>query len=114
MGCDYYIQSELVVEYIDTNGGMSTTKTNRTLEKGYIFNVADMDSDDDDETQYKKYLEEIDKNIARYTYKKNLYENELWIKSSYEKNYKKDIQIMCPTMIRLVKVYKDYHAWKRF
>ena len=54
MGCDYYTQSELVIEYIDMNGARSITKTNRTIEKRYVFNVPDEDSDDDEETQLPK------------------------------------------------------------
>ena len=113
MGCDYYIQSELVIEYVDDKGARSVTKTGRTLEKGYIFNVPDEDSDDDEETQYQKFKEEIERRIAKNTYKKILYENDGWIKASYEKRYKKECQIICPRMVKLLKVYKDYNAWER-
>jgi hypothetical protein len=51
--------------------------------------------------------------INEYTYKKMLYENEKWVKSSYEKKYVKELKIICPRMVKLVKVYKDNTAWKR-
>jgi len=114
MGCDYYTQSELVIEYVDDKGAISKTRTNRVLEKGYVFSVPDADSDDDYETQSKKYDEYIEKMINEHTYKKMLYDNEEWIKSSYEKKYAKDLNIICPRMVKLVKVYKDHSAWKRF
>ena len=113
MGCDYYIHSDLVIEYFDNKGTISTTRTNRILEKGYIFNVPDEDSDEDQETQYKKYIEEIERLVSKNTYKKILYENEKWIKSSYEKKYSKELTLLCPGMIKIVKIYKDYSAWKR-
>jgi hypothetical protein len=113
MGCDYYKQSELVIEYIDNNGAISVTKTNRIVEKGYIFHITDNDSDDDEETQNEKYKKELEKRISENTYKKMLYENNSWTKSSYEKKYKNELFILCPRMVKLVKIYKDYYAWKR-
>jgi len=38
MGCDYYIQNELVIEYHDKSGRINTIYTNRSVEKGYVFN----------------------------------------------------------------------------
>jgi hypothetical protein len=113
MGCDYYTQSELVIEYMDEKGSICKTITNRVLERGYIWDVPDVDSDDDCQTQSKKYDEYIEKIINEHTYKKMLYENEQWIKSSYEKKYRKDLYIICPRIIKLIKVYKVYTAWKR-
>jgi hypothetical protein len=114
MGCDYYTQSELVIEYVDDKGAISKTRTNRVLEKGYVFSVPDEDSDDDEETQLQKYNKYIEKMINEHTYKKMLYDNEEWVKSSYEKKYVKDLKMICPRMVKLVKMYKDYTAWKRF
>jgi hypothetical protein len=113
MGCDYYTQSELVIEYVDDRGAISKTRTNRVLEKGYVFSIPDEDSDDDEETQLQKYNKYIEKMINKNTYKKMLYDNEEWVKSSYEKKYVKDLKMICPRMVKLVKVYKDYTAWER-
>lgn len=112
MGCDYYITSELVIEYIDTMGALSKTITNRILEKGYIMSVPEQDSDDDIETQQKKYDEELERTIDRRKYKKIMYENEKWVKSSYEKRYVKDLKFLCPNMVKIIKIYKDYNSWK--
>ncbi len=113
MGCDYYTQSELVIEYIDDKGAISKTRTNRNVEKGYIFYVPEEDSDDDQETQHKKFMDELQRKIMKNTHKKILYENEEWVKSSYEKKYVKDLKMICPRMVKLLKIYKDYTAWER-
>ncbi len=111
MDCHYYIQSELVIEYIDVNGAKSITKTERTLEKRYVLIVTDEDSDNDEETLLQKLKEKIERRISKNTYKKMLYENNVWVKLSYEKRYKKELQIICPRIVKLVKMYKDYRAW---
>lgn len=113
MGCDYYVQSDLVVVYYDNKGTLSTTRTNRILEKGYIMELPDKDSDDDEDTQYKKWKDELRRRIEKYTYKKILYEDEKWIKASYEKRYLNDLQILCPRIVKVIKIYKDYYAWER-
>jgi len=51
--------------------------------------------------------------INENTYKKMLYEKDEWIKSSYEKKYIKDLNMSCPRMVKLIKVYKDHTAWER-
>jgi hypothetical protein len=78
-----------------------------------VFSIPDEDSDDDEETQYQKFKEELTRRINKNTYKKILYENDVWVKSSYEKKYVKELKIICPRMVKLVKVYKDYTAWER-
>lgn len=112
MVCDYYIQSDLVVVFYDNQGALSTTKTNRILEKGYLIQISDKEPDDDENIYYKKYKEELKSCIERNTYKKILYENNKWIKKSYEKKYLKEINRICPRMIKLVRIYKDYYAWE--
>ena len=111
MVCDYYIQSELVIEFIETNGALSKTRTNRIVKRGYIMNIPDNDSDDDFETQEIKYNKELEKIMSQNTYNKILYENDRWIKLSYEKRYLKDIHILCPTMVKLIKIYKENTTW---
>ena len=111
MVCDYYIQTELVIEFSEMNGSLSKTTTNRMINRGYIMNIPDNDSDDDYDTQDKKYKKELEKKISENTYQKMLYENDRWVKSSYEKRYLRNITILCPTMIKLIRVYKDISAF---
>ena len=42
-----------------------------------------------------------------------LYEENKWIKKSYEKKYSKEINMICPKIVKLVKVYTDHYAWER-
>jgi hypothetical protein len=58
-------------------------------------------------------MAEIDKITNEKTYVKILYENDKWVSPSYEKKYKNEIKILCPKFVKLIKVYKDYSAWKR-
>ena len=57
MCCDYYIQTDLVIVYLDSNNRFSKTMTNRNIRKIYINHIHDFDSDDDDESQKQKYSE---------------------------------------------------------
>lgn len=114
MSFDYFVKSELVIDFIDEKGAMCKTITNRSLKKEHLKDYPDKDSDDDEEIQLKKYHEELERIIKKYTYKKTLFENNLWIKESYEKRYTKNFKILCPNMVKIEKVYKNYTAWKRF
>ena len=40
MGCDYYIKTELIIEYLDIIGKISLISTNHSLEKGYVYKVS--------------------------------------------------------------------------
>lgn len=113
MSCDYYIQSELVIEFIDEKECMCKTKTNRGLTKVYVFNIPNKDSDDDEETQLQKYKKYIEKIIYKNTYKKVLYNNETWVKELYKNRYLQELKMICPRMVKLIKMYKDYIAWER-
>lgn len=113
MGCDYYIQSELVILYYDDKGMLSTIKTNINLEKGYVVSVYDEDSDDDDKKHTNKWKIKLDKSIRKNTYKKILYEDDKWFKESYQTKYLHYLNILFPRMVKLVKIYKDVSAWER-
>jgi|LakMenEpi03Aug12_release.lakeMendotaPanAssembly.Ray.scaffolds.fasta_scaffold416292_2 hypothetical protein len=112
MGCDYYTQTELVVEYVDENGFIYKTISNINQEKGYVFNIPDANSDDDEETMYNKYDKYIEIIINRNKYIKILYENDEWINPLYENKYKNELLILYPRIYKLVKVYKNHTAWK--
>jgi len=113
MGCDYYVQTELVIEYVDMMGRISSIRTNRRLDKRYIFDYIDYDSDDDQETSYKKYIAEIERKIEENTYNKIIFENDNWIKESYRKKYEEQINREFKEIHTLKKIYKKTTAWKR-
>jgi hypothetical protein len=88
MGCDYYVRTELVIEYLDKMGRLSKIYTDVFINKGYIFQISDYDSDDDFETADKKYNIEIERRIQENTYNKIIFDNDIWIKETYKKNLK--------------------------
>jgi hypothetical protein len=105
MEYDYIIQSDLIIEYIDINGTISKTHTNRQVKKYYI-NVNQFE-DSDYEEEYKKQLNTC---ILENTRKKMLFENDNWIKESYRKRYEKKLLGICPRLNKLIRVYKNYIA----
>lgn len=113
MGCDYYIGSELVIKYYDKNGILKTILTDQTQQKGYIYNYIGEDSDDDDETSYNKFNDEIERRIQNNTFNKILFENGEWGKESYELKYKKYLMKTYEDIVQFYKIYKRYYGWKR-
>jgi len=113
MGCDYYIQTELVIEYIDKNGRLSTIYTDIFINKGYIFQISDYDSDDVWETADKKYNAEIQRRIQENTYNKFIFDNDNWIKQSYKKKFEQRLMREFKEIDNIKKIYKKTTAWKR-
>jgi hypothetical protein len=113
MGCDYYVQTELVIEHQDSIGRLSLTYTNRKVEKGYIYQPSHYDSDDDWETAGKKYDAEIERRIEQNTYNKILFENDTWVKESYKNNYDVFLKRDFKQITNIKKIYKKVTAWKR-
>jgi hypothetical protein len=113
MGCDYYIQKELVIEYQAKNGKFNTIYTNRIIQKGFIFSYPDEDSDDDFTTADTKYKAELERKIRENTYDKILFKNGKWIEESYIKKYENSINETCKDILQLLKVYKKHTAWER-
>jgi hypothetical protein len=111
MKCEYYIQSELVVKYVDKYSVMHKTITNTTIQKKYISNVPENDSNDDFEIRIDKYNKEIKKCIEKNIYNKMLYENDTWVKELYKKRYAKQISFLCPNLHKILTIYKKYSAW---
>jgi hypothetical protein len=113
MGCDYYVQTELVIEYINKIGRLSYIYTDRVIGKGYIYEPPDYDSDDDLETMDKKYNAEIKRRIEENTYNKILFENDIWIKESYKTKYNERLIRDFKEIYNIKKIYKKTTAWKR-
>lgn len=113
MGYDYYIQKELVFEYQAKTGKICTIYTDRTIQKGFIFNYPDEDSDDDLVTENKKYQAELQRKIKENTYDKILFKNGKWVEESYKKKYENSLNETCKDILQLLKVYKKITAWER-
>ena len=113
MGCDYYIQCELVIEYKCKDGRINTIYTNRSIEKGYVYHYRDQDSDDDDITCDKKFKAEIERRIKKNTYNKMLFQNGAWVKESYKTRYEADLIRNYKDIEKIMKIYKKKKAWER-
>jgi hypothetical protein len=113
MRCDYYIQKELVIEYQAKTGKIHTIYTDRIIQKGFIFNYPDEDSDDDIFTSNKKFQAELKRKIKENTYNKILFKNGKWIEETYKKKYEKSINETCKDILHLIKVYKKIIALER-
>jgi hypothetical protein len=112
MGCDYYLQNELVIVYEDKNCKFSTIYTNRKIEKGYVFNYKEQDSDDDEVTAEHKFQAEIEIQIRENTYNKILFENGKWVKESYKTNYESYLEKTFPEIVKIIKIYKKHSGFK--
>jgi hypothetical protein len=113
MGCDYYVQTELVIEYLDKMGRLSIIYTDRFVDKRYIYQPSDYDSDDDWETAAKKYHAEIEHKIAENTYEKHIFSNDTWVKPSYKTKYDERFMREFKEIHNIKKIYKKTTAWKR-
>ena len=113
MGCDYYIQTTIVIEYLNKMGNKSVIYTNQDITKGYIFSYQDYDSDDDVNTKHTKYMAELERKINECIYDKVLFENDKWIKESYRKKYEEQLKTEFKEITNIKKIYKKTAAWKR-
>lgn len=113
---EYFIKTELVFEYIDSNKTISFNKFHKDIEtKTLNENKLDDESirygwatDEHIKSELKKEMERI---ISDNTYKELLYENGKWLDSSYDKKYKKEAS-KCPKNCKLLKAYINYEAWE--
>lgn len=112
MKCHYYIQKELVFDYQSKNGKIYTIYTDRKIQKGFIFNYPDEDSDDDSVITNIKFRGELQRKIKENTYNKILFNNGKWSEESYKKKYEKSLNETCTDIFQLLKVYKKITAWE--
>lgn len=107
MGCDYYTEKQLIINYISQKGQICTIITNTIRGKGYI-NVDDYDEDNDVE-----FLKRLEKKINKKTYIKIIYENKFWIKDKYQKKYEEKLRKKFPEIKEFIKIYRDSIAWAK-
>lgn len=108
----YYITNEVIIEYQDKYGNLSTIYTNLSLKKRYVYEPPDYLSNDDIDTKTIKLNNELERKIQKNKYKRILYENDKWIKKSYKKKYQ-DLFIKSSREIcKLLKIYKRVESWK--
>ncbi len=114
MTCDYYIQTELVCEYMDSSGKHHTLYTNRKMLNGYIQDdVASEDEEDLDQTIAKKrYVVLLTEKLNKNTYNKMFYDNDNWQKPRYKQKYEKYLAKFVPINSYIVKIFKKVKSYE--
>ena len=109
MPCDYYVKKSTVIEYMTETGDISILLYNTYRYKGYLLSYS-VDINDQQDKNYKNLL---DRAIKKHTYIKILYDGEGWKKDEYKEKYRIKLNKKKLDPNRVVKIYKDYTAWKR-
>ena len=114
MTCDYYIQTDLVCEYMDTSGKHHTLYTNIKMLKGYIQDdVVSEDKDVLDQTIAKKrYGILLTEKLNKNTYNKIFYSNYNWQKNRYKQKYEKYLTKVVPRNSSIVKIFKKVKSFE--
>ena len=114
MTCDYYIQTDLVCEYMDSSGKHHTLYTNRKMLKGYIQDdVASEDEDEFDQpTAKKRYVVLLTDKLNKNTYNKMFYDNNNWQKHRYKAKYEKYLANIVPRNSSIVKIFKKVKSYE--
>jgi len=102
MGCDFYIEKSLIIDYISSKGQICKIAMTRKREKGFIDKYVP-GSD--------KYEKKLLKKIAKKTYVKMIYEKKTWVKEGYQQKYEERIRKWFPEIKDFIKIYKDSTAW---
>ena len=88
MGCDYYVQKSIHIEYIDTETGELHEKIIRNpASKEYLYLPDYEILDNTYEMVFKKFDIELKRRILKCTYIEKLYEHGQWISETYKNQY---------------------------
>lgn len=103
----YTVQTTIVVEYIDDKGASS--KSTSLISSKFKKNTVSL-QEDDVETNDNTNKDVIKTILSQHTKKKILYENNVWIKRSYQKRHLKEIFTICPGLSEIKNIYKIKNA----
>lgn len=106
---DYYVRTELIIEYIHYNGLKCSICTNINIENCRINNIPRSTSLEST-FQRKGYNDEITRKITKKTCNKMIFENGAWIKESYKKRYEKRLITTFREIKGFIKIYKKNTA----
>ena len=113
MVADYYIQTELVIEYLNKNGSHSIIYTDRNVSNRYVNVIIGFNPNDDTETFDNKFRMTVDIHINKNKYNKILFENNDWLAESYKLTYENRIKNDFKEINKLIKIYIKSTSWKR-
>jgi hypothetical protein len=101
MGCDYLIETSIIIEYYTKNGEICKIITNTKRKKGFI----------DKHYKNNKYLKKLTKQMENKCYIKTIYENKKWTKENYQEKYESTLRRWFPKIDTFIKIYKDSISW---
>jgi hypothetical protein len=104
MGCDFYIEKSLIIDYISVKGQVCKIAMTTKREKGYI---------DKYEPGSYKYEKRLEKKMEKNSYVKMIYEKKIWVKEGYQQKYESKIRKWFPEIKNFIKIYKDSIAWSK-
>lgn len=101
MGCDYLIETSIIIEYYSKNGEICKIVTNTKKKRGFI----------DKNYKTKKIIKKLEKKMSKNCYIKMIYEDNKWLKDRYEEKYETKLKRWYPVIDKFIKIYKDSISW---
>jgi hypothetical protein len=112
INCDYYVDHNIIVDYIAPDGNIKQFKIDIMKERGYIANEDDDRNEEiDSEHEYKRKLE---LRMKLNTYQIMFYENGKWIAEHHKDKYKASLYYILKDLgsEKYIRCYKNVHAYK--
>jgi hypothetical protein len=97
----YYIDKSLVIEYLSINNKICKIITDHMRRRVFTDNFSDIHA-----IILEKYKEYTNGKMRENKYTKSIYDNKLWIKTSYKKKYEKKIKRCFHDIYVIKKIYK--------
>jgi len=102
MGCDYYTEKSIIINYISSKGETCRIITNTKRERGFINKY---------EPNTDKFNKKMNKYTTKNTYKKMIYENNTWLQDTYQEKYETKFRKWFPHIKDFIQIYKASVAW---
>lgn len=102
MGCDYLVETALVIEFYSTKGEICKIVTNTKRKKGFLYKYNE---------KSEKYVKKLEKKMWKNCYTKTIYENKIWTRNNYQEKYETKLKTWFPRIDTFIKIYKDSISW---
>lgn len=102
MGCDYLIETSIVIEYYSKNGEKCKIITHTKRKRGFI---------DKNNYKTKKIIKKMEKKMSKNCYTKIIYEDNTWIRDRYQEKYERKLKLWYPNIVNFIRIYKDSISW---
>ena len=97
----YYIDKSLVIEYLSNDNKICKIITDHMRRRVFTDNFSDING-----IILEKYKEYTNGKMRENKYRKSIYDNNLWVKTSYKKRYEKKIKKCFRDIYIIKKIYK--------